>query len=99
MTDEIASLTSLSSRRTALKLGAGAVLAIGTRASRALAQDGPIKLGLSAAYSGPLAQLGQTLQLGAGLAMDEINAAGGVLGRKLVLVTRDNEHKLDRGVS
>ena len=31
--------------------------------------------------------------------MDEINAAGGVLGRQLVLVTRDNEHKLERGVA
>ena len=29
----------------------------------------------------------------------EINAAGGVLGRQLALVIRDNEHKLDRGVA
>ena len=31
--------------------------------------------------------------------MEEINAAGGVLGRPLALVIRDNEHKLDRGVA
>ena len=39
------------------------------------------------------------MQRGAELAMDEINAAGGVLGRQLSLVIRDNEHKLDRGVA
>ena len=36
---------------------------------------------------------------GAQLAIDEINQSGGVLGRKVELVTRDNEHKLDRGVA
>jgi branched-chain amino acid transport system substrate-binding protein len=89
----------LTSRRTVLKIGAGAALALGTKPSSVLAQNSPIKIGLSAAYSGPNAQAGQTLQLGADLAIDEINAAGGVLGRPLALVTRDNEHKLDRGVA
>ena len=31
--------------------------------------------------------------------MEEINGGGGVLGRQLALVIRDNEHKLDRGVA
>jgi branched-chain amino acid transport system substrate-binding protein len=87
------------SRRTLMKLGVGAALALGTRPFPVLAQSSPIKIGLSAAFSGPNAQAGQTLQLGADLAIDEINAAGGVLGRPLALVTRDNEHKLDRGVA
>jgi branched-chain amino acid transport system substrate-binding protein len=39
------------------------------------------------------------MQRGADLAMAEINAAGGVVGRQLALVIRDNEHKLDRGVA
>jgi branched-chain amino acid transport system substrate-binding protein len=86
------------SRRAALKLGAGA-LALGASSTRLLAQGAPIKIGLSAAFSGPNAQAGQALQRGADLAIDEINAAGGLMGRKLELVTRDNEHKLDRGVS
>ena len=85
------------SRRTALKVmgGAAAMAALGGRASAA----DPIKLGLSAAFSGPNASAGQALSRGAELAMDEINAAGGVLGRQLALVIRDNEHKLDRGVA
>ena len=85
------------SRRTALKLlgGAAAASALGARVSAA----DPIKIGLSAAFSGPNAAAGQALSRGAELAMDEINAAGGVLGRQLTLVIRDNEHKLDRGVA
>jgi len=85
------------SRRTALKLlgGAAAASALGTRASAA----DPIKIGLSAAFSGPNAAAGQAMQRGADLALEEINAAGGVLGRQLALVIRDNEHKLDRGVA
>jgi branched-chain amino acid transport system substrate-binding protein len=84
-------------RRTALKIlgGTAAASALG---SRAFAAD-PIKIGLSAAFSGPNAAAGQALSRGAELAMDEINAAGGVLGRQLALVIRDNEHKLDRGVA
>jgi branched-chain amino acid transport system substrate-binding protein len=85
------------SRRTTLKLlgGAAAASAFGGRVSAA----DPIKIGLSAAFSGPNAAAGQALSRGAELAMDEINAAGGVLGRQLTLVIRDNEHKLDRGVA
>ncbi|MGE0850182.1 MAG: ABC transporter substrate-binding protein [Hyphomicrobiaceae bacterium] len=85
------------SRRTALKLlgGAAAASAFGTRVSAA----DPIKIGLSAAFSGPNAAAGQAMQRGADLALEEINAAGGVLGRQLALVIRDNEHKLDRGVA
>lgn len=100
MTDDLTSPKMLSSRRTALKLGAAAAtLAFGGRSSFVMAQTGPIKIGLSAAFSGPNAQAGQTMQLGADLAIDEINAAGGILGRQVALVIRDNEHKLDRGVS
>ncbi len=84
-------------RRTALK-GLGTVVAASIVGSHARAAD-PIKIGLSAAYSGPNATAGPALQRGADLAIEEINAAGGVLGRPLQMATRDNEHKLDRGVA
>ena len=87
------------SRRRALQLGGAAAIALSARPLGALAADGPINIGLSAAFSGPNAQAGEALQRGADLAIDDINAAGGVLGRKLALVTRDNEHKLERGVA
>jgi len=74
-------------------------LAVGYRPDRARADSGTIKIGLSAAFSGPNADAGTSMSRGSQLAIDEINQAGGVLGRKLELVTRDNEHKLDRGVA
>ena len=88
------------SRRTIVQgLGASVALAALWGRTRAVAADNPIKVGLSAAFSGPNASAGEALQRGGELAMEEINAAGGVLGRPLALVIRDNEHKLDRGVA
>ena len=88
------------SRRTILKaFGAGAALAPLAGGAPGAAAADPIKIGLSAAFSGPNASAGEALQRGAELAMEEINAAGGVAGRQFVLVTRDNEHKLERGVA
>ena len=84
-------------RRTALKVLGGATVA--TAFGGHLGAADTIKIGLSAAFSGPNAAAGQAMARGAELALDEINKAGGVLGRQLVLVTRDNEHKLDRGVA
>jgi branched-chain amino acid transport system substrate-binding protein len=50
-----------------------------------------IDLGLAAPLSGPLALLGDQVRRGAEVAIDEINAKGGVLGRKLVLKTADDD--------
>jgi branched-chain amino acid transport system substrate-binding protein len=49
-----------------------------------------IDLGLAAPLSGPLASLGDQVRRGAEVAIDEINAKGGVLGRKLVLKMADD---------
>jgi branched-chain amino acid transport system substrate-binding protein len=54
------------------------------------AQD--IKLGFSGALSGPASFVGVEIKRGAEIAIDEINAKGGVKGRKLVLISRDDEH-------
>lgn len=51
----------------------------------------PIKIGLSAAITGPSAELGKGIEMGARLAVKEINDKGGVLGRKLELVVRDDQ--------
>lgn len=90
------------SRRSALKLvgGAAAATVLGGRVGLvAAAGTDPVKIGLSAAFSGPNAKAGEAMQRGAELAIEEINKGGGVLGRELVVVTRDNEHKLERGVA
>ena len=60
-------------------------VALATFSIGALAQD--IKLGYNGDLSAsPSAQSGQAAVLGMQAAIDDINAAGGVLGRKLVLV-------------
>jgi branched-chain amino acid transport system substrate-binding protein len=53
----------------------------------------PIKLGEYASLTGKEAGFGQTSHQGVVLAIEEINAAGGVLGRPLELVTEDNQTK------
>lgn len=58
----------------------------------------PITVGLIAPLSGPLAASGWAIQRGMLLAMDEINRAGGVLGRPLALVVRDVSNDPSAGV-
>jgi branched-chain amino acid transport system substrate-binding protein len=52
-----------------------------------------IKIGEYASLTGKEAGFGQTSHHGVVLAIEEINAAGGVLGRKLELVYEDNQTK------
>ncbi len=82
--------------RTALSLASLAVLAISPAAK---AQE-PIKIGNVAALSGASAQSGEAITRGLTIAIDEINAKGGLLGgRKLVLVQRDDESTPPKGVT
>ena len=58
----------------------------------ALAQD-PIKVGEFASLTGKEAAFGQSSHKGTLLAIEELNAAGGVLGRQFELITEDNQSK------
>src|SRR5580700_8065294 len=58
----------------------------------AAAQSGePIKIGFSMALTGPLAANGKQAQLGAKIWEEEINAKGGLLGRKVQLINYDDQ--------
>ena len=57
-----------------------------------------IKLGLVAAMSGQSAKSGEAIVRGLSLAVDEINAKGGVLGKKVELLVRDDESNPAKGV-
>ncbi len=70
-----------------LTAAAFALLALG------VADAADIKLGAAEALSGGAAQYGIAIRNGFTLAMDEINAAGGVGGNKLVLVLEDEQGK------
>jgi len=50
----------------------------------------PIKLGFAASMTGKMGDLGVAGRDGAQVAVDEINAAGGIGGRKLQLIARDD---------
>src|SRR6476661_5961533 len=57
-----------------------------------------IKIGLVTALSGQSARAGAAITRGLQVAIDEINAKGGVLGRKLELLRRDDESIPAKGV-
>lgn len=57
-----------------------------------------IKIGLVTALSGQSARAGEAITRGLTVAIDELNAKGGVLGQKLVLVRRDDEATPAKGV-
>lgn len=59
----------------------------------AMAQSDAIKIGVIKPLTGPLAFDGNTDIKGAKLAADEINAKGGVLGKKIELVVEDGQCK------
>jgi branched-chain amino acid transport system substrate-binding protein len=73
-----------------------AALAFALSATAVHAQT--IKIGLVTALSGQSARAGEAITRGLSVAIDEINAKGGVLGRKLELVRRDDEATPAKGV-
>jgi len=57
-----------------------------------------IKIGLITALSGQSARAGEAITRGLAVAIDELNAKGGALGRKFELVRRDDEATPAKGV-
>jgi len=64
----------------------------------AQAQQEPIKIGVIYGLGGAAAPYTKPAITGHELAVDEINAKGGLLGRKLQLVIRDDQSKPDVGI-
>jgi branched-chain amino acid transport system substrate-binding protein len=69
---------------------ATAVVALGFT-SAAIAEEPPIKIGMTLAQTGGLAGGGKPSQLGIEIWRDDINARGGLLGRKVELVVYDDK--------
>jgi ABC-type branched-subunit amino acid transport system substrate-binding protein len=78
------------SRRTFLKAGAGAALTSTLPMPAVLAAD-PVRIGVVQPFSGGLELFGNQAKLGLDLAMGEINASGGILGRPLELAYEDDK--------
>lgn len=77
-------------RRDTFKLGFG--LGAALAGPWVLAQNNsPIRIGLNLPLSGPISNIGQDLLAGAELAASQINRAGGLLGRQVELIARDDK--------
>jgi branched-chain amino acid transport system substrate-binding protein len=89
-------------RRDFLKASALGVAALAAPSAFSAPKDlklkKPIKVGCQTILSGPLGGYGEFMRKGATLALEEINAQGGVGGSPLDLNFRDEELKVDVGV-
>ena len=82
------------SRRAILAGAATAAVTGFPHISRAQAMQ-PIKIGMPTILSGPYTVIGETCRAATQLALDTFNAAGGLNGRKVELIVRDDKAKPD----
>jgi branched-chain amino acid transport system substrate-binding protein len=85
-------------RRQALTSAGAAAIAAGI-AKPAIAAKEPIPIGYLPALTGPSSSTGIGINRGIQLAVQEINAAGGVDGRQLELITRDTQSDPTKAVN
>ncbi len=85
-------------RRQALVSAGTAVLA-SSLAKPAIAAKEPIRMGYLPALTGPSSSTGIGINRGVQLAVDEINAAGGLDGRPIDLITRDTQSEPTKAVN
>ena len=80
-----------------LAIQAALALAIGSF-SGVVAAANPIKIGVIGPFTGGSSSMGVSMRDGVKLAVEEINKSGGVLGRQIQIVERDDEARNERGV-
>ena len=85
--------------RVALTLVTLLLAALSAGALSVGAQAPPIRIGFASAMSGPAAITGEGVRWGATLAVEEINAKGGIMGRKLEVSFADNKATPGEAVS
>lgn len=78
---------------------AGSAALAGTLARPAIAANEPIRIGFLPALTGPSSSTGIAINRGTMLAVEEINAAGGVNGRRIELIVRDTQSDPTKAVN
>lgn len=58
-----------------------------------------IKIGMIDTYTGPASVYSNDVRAGFKLALDEVNAKGGVFGKRIVFIARDDKFKVDLALS
>ncbi len=86
-------------RNTLIGSAAGAAAVLGGLAKPAIAASEPIRIGFLPALTGPSSSTGVAINRGTQLAVNEINAAGGVNGRKIELIVRDTQSDPTKAVN
>lgn len=94
------------SKRNLFKVAVAAgILAMGVGSAYAQGKNGPgvtdkeIKLGTWIPLTGPLAAYGVPFRAGIDACVGEVNASGGIKGRKLVVIVEDNAYNPQRTVA
>lgn len=86
--------------RNSLRMAATLTLLAGSVLAAACSDDdGPIRIGLVAGISGGNADLGQAGRNGAMLAVEEVNRAGGIDGRRIELLIRDDGNNQEMAIA
>jgi branched-chain amino acid transport system substrate-binding protein len=89
---------SLVTRRTALLAGAGAIAAPFVITSPGFGQTGPIKLAGLVSLTGSGSPFGPNSRISHQAVVDQVNAAGGLLGRKIEYLSEDDQTNAEAGV-
>lgn len=79
------------------KMGVSALALCAALAGAAFAEGDAIKVGYVTGLSGACSSLSEDGLNGSRLAVEELNAKGGILGRKVELIVRDSQTKPDEG--
>jgi branched-chain amino acid transport system substrate-binding protein len=88
----------LITRRTALLTGAGAIVAPFVVTTPGFGQTGPIKLAGLVSLTGSGSPFGPNSRVAHQAVVDQVNAAGGLLGRKLEYLAEDDQTNAEAGV-
>ena len=76
-----------------------AAFSLSAHAAEVGVTDSEIRIGQFAAQTGPAAELGKRMQVGIQAQFAAVNAAGGINGRKLTLVSRDDGYEPEKAAA